>query len=83
MATESALTTVDNPYSPFDEFDEWLAFDERLGYYSTSLLARIANVSLDLSVPDQRKVINDAIDEIINENVSGMHRKVTREVVGT
>lgn len=76
----SMLTTTDNPYDPFDEFDEWYAYDNRLGYHSPSLLARVAIVSDDLSESDQVTAINDAIDEIVSQNVSGFHTKVTRDI---
>ncbi len=36
------LTTVDNPYDPFDQFDEWFNYDMDLGYNSSAYLARIA-----------------------------------------
>lgn len=74
-----ALTTVDNPYDPFTQWDEWYAFDEAAGYHSCSLLARIAVTSDDLSDSDQDAAIQAAIDEIVSENVSGVHRKVTRD----
>lgn len=77
---ESMLTTVDNPFDPFDQYDSWYAYDERVGHHSTSLLARIVKTSDELSETDQSIAIEDAIDEIVRENVSGMHRKVTREV---
>ena len=76
---ESMLTTVDNPYDPFTQFDEWYAYDERAGHHTTSLLARITKLSHELSEADQSQAIEDAIDEIVRENVSGMHRKVTAE----
>jgi hypothetical protein len=75
---EYALTTVDNPFDPFTQFNQWYAFDTTQGYHSASLLARVARSSDDLSDADQHSVIQEAIDEIVNENVSGMHRKVSR-----
>ena len=77
---ESMLTTVDNPNDPFTQYDAWYAFDERMGYHSTSLLARIVKTSDELSEADQSLAIEAAIDEIVRENVSGKHRKVTQEV---
>lgn len=71
------LTTVDNPYDPFTEFDEWYQFDTSAGYHSSALLARIVRTSDELSDADQSVAIELAIDEIVRENVSGMHRKVT------
>jgi hypothetical protein len=77
--TEYMLTTVDNPFNPFTDFDSWLAYDNRLGYNTPSLLARIAITSDDLSDADQSLAIQQAIDEIVTENVSGMHRKVSAQ----
>jgi len=77
---ESMLTTVDNPFDPFTAFDSWFAFDTRHGYHTSSLLARVVNTSYELSEADQSLAIELAIDEIVKENVSGMHTKVTREV---
>jgi len=74
--TEHKLTTVDNPFNPWTRWEEWYAYDERLGYHTTSLLARIVQTSDELSVPDQDLAIELAIEEIAKENVSGMHRKV-------
>ena len=39
------ITTIDNPFNPFTQYDEWLAFDEQMGYYTNNYLARIANTS--------------------------------------
>lgn len=76
-AVEHMLTTVDNPFNPFTQFDEWYAYDQKLGYHTTEFLARIVRNSYDLSEPDQDAEIERAIDEIVRENVSGMYRKVT------
>jgi len=70
------LTTVDNPYDPVTEFNDWYVFDTRYGYNTLSLLARIAKVSDDLAEPLYESAIEEAIDEIVRENVSGMHKKI-------
>jgi len=78
---EAMLTTVDNPYNPFEDFDAWYAYDLRKGYFTCSFLARVAPFSSpDLSELDQNEDNESAIDEIIFENVLGLYRKVTREV---
>lgn len=76
----SMLTTVDNPYDPFNQFDDWYSWDERSGYHTTSLLGRITIVSNDLSETDTDLAVEQAIDEIVFENVSGVHKKVTKEI---
>ena len=73
---ERMLTTVDNPYSPFTQWDEWYMYDTMMGYNTLAFLARIARESEDMSEADQALAIDQAMDEIIKENVSGMHRLV-------
>lgn len=74
------LTTVDNPFSPFDEYDEWYAFDERKGYHTPSYLARVVGSGTDLSDVDENFFITKAIDEIVDLNPLGLYKKVTREI---
>lgn len=73
------LTTVDNPYNPFVEFDEWYTFDEAAGYHSSGLLARVIITSDELSEADHDEAINNAIDEIVRENVLGIFRKISED----
>ena len=74
---ESMLTTIDNPYNPFTEFDEWLSFDTAKGYNTCGYLARIAMSSDELSDADQSLAIEQAIDEIVEMNVNGLYIKIT------
>jgi hypothetical protein len=80
---EYMLTTVDNPFDPFTRFDEWLEYDIMMGYNTSAFLDRVSKVSSDLSEPDQALAIQVAIDEIVQENVSGMWRKVSKDSVHT
>jgi len=74
--TVHMLTTVDNPYDPFTQYDEWSSWDERSGYYTPQFLARLTMTSTELSDADQSLAIEQAIDEIVKENVLGIYRKV-------
>lgn len=78
---EYMLTTVDNPFDPWTMFDEWMSYDVRMGYNTAAFLDRIAIVSYDTSEPDQALAIQNAIHEIVKENVSGMWKKVSRNEV--
>jgi hypothetical protein len=75
---EYMLTTFDNPFDPFTQWDEWFAWDTTAGYNTSGLLARISYLSDEISDVDQFWAIQNAIDEIVRENVSGMHRKIKR-----
>lgn len=77
MMAEHMLTTVDNPFNPFTEYDQWQAYDAQLGYHTPSYLARVAMISNELSEADQSLAIEIAIDEIVRENITGVFRKVT------
>lgn len=70
------LSTVDNPYNPFTQYDEWFAYDTRAGHHTAAFLARIVRSSEELSEADQSLAIEQALDEIIRENVSGLFIKV-------
>lgn len=73
------LTTVDNPYNPFTNFDEWYAFDEGKGYCTCGYLDRIAKTSNELSDADNEEAIDKAINEIIFFNVLGIYQKVSED----
>lgn len=77
---ESRLTTVDNPHDPFLDPEAWRSYDIRSGYNTLTFLARVLITSEELSDADQALAYEQAIDEIISENVNGMWRRVTREV---
>jgi hypothetical protein len=73
------LTTNDNPYNPFDEFALWLLFDKEKGYNTCEYLARITQLSDDLSEKETEDEIERAMDEIIKYDPFGIYMKVTKE----
>jgi hypothetical protein len=75
---EVMLTTIDNPYDPFTEWDKWRSYDETKGYNTNGYIARIAKVGDDMSEADELFEIKNAIDEIIEMNVTGLYKKVYR-----
>lgn len=76
MAEQYAITTVDNPYDPFDNFDQWYLFDVLKGYNSCAYLARIAHTSDQLTDEENEYEIEKAIDEIIKYDFMNIYRKV-------
>ena len=71
------LTTVDNPFNPFEQFTSWWLFDIEKGYNSCSRLMRIANLSDDMSSKEEEEEIERAIDEIIENDFLNIYKKVT------
>ena len=76
---ESMLTTIDNPYNPFIQFEQWYTFDLNHGYNSLHYLARIVKTSDELSDFDYSEAIENGIDEIVKLNPLGIYLKVTKE----
>lgn len=74
--TTYMISTIDNPYSPFTQFDEWKAFDESKGYFTCEYLARVTNTSSELPDDLADKAVDDAINDICRLNVLGIYRKV-------
>lgn len=74
--TICALTTKDNPFDPFTQFNEWYNFDIVKGYNSCGYLDRIANTSDQLSDEENAREIERAIDEIIKYDFMNNYKKV-------
>lgn len=79
MEHDCMLTTIDNPFDPFEQFDSWFLFDIEKGYYSCNVLARIAHFTEDMSQKEIDEENERAIDEIIRLDVTNMFKKATRQ----
>lgn len=73
------LTTFDNPFDPFEQFDSWFKFDVEKGYYSCSKLARVAQLTDDMSEAEIQMETERAIDEIIKHDFLNVFRKVYKK----
>lgn len=73
------ITTLDNPFSPFTQFDDWYRYDEQHGYCTSGYLARIA--MLDDNMPEAmwNAEYDRAVDEICSLNILGIYQKVTKK----
>lgn len=74
--SECMLTTFDNPFDPFNQFDSWFQFDVDKGYNSCAYLARIARTSDQLTDEENNREIERAIDEIIQYDFMNIYKKV-------
>ena len=72
------LTTSDNPYDPFEQFQSWFLFDVEKGYNSCAYLGRIARTSEQLSDEENNIIVEEAIDEIIKYDFRNIYKKVKR-----
>lgn len=74
MRESIAITTFDNPYSPFERFDKWYNFDSIKGYNTCSKLARVKDA---LSTANSIATDEESIDAIIDTDPLTIYRKVT------
>jgi hypothetical protein len=74
------LSTFDNPFDPFDQFDSWYQFDLDKKYHSSELLARIARTSDQLTDEENDREIERAIDEIIKYDFLNIYTKIKKEM---
>lgn len=68
VITELMVTTKDNPFNPFFEFNDWYNFDCEKGYFTCSYIDRIANTNSNMSEEMQEKLNNEAMYEIVRIN---------------
>lgn len=75
-----ALTTEDNPFDPFEDFKSWFLFDESSGYHTSGLVGRVSNTSEELTDEDKVRIIEEAIDYLIEINPFGNFKKVEKVI---
>ena len=78
MERKCMLTTIDNPYDPFEQFYSWFEFDTEKGYNTCDYLARIARTSDNLSDKENDEEIERAIDEIVLYDFLDLYVKVVK-----
>ena len=78
--TRYRLTTVDNPWDPFDNFDSWYYFDTViLKRNSCGLLDRIAHTSDSLSDYENEQEIKRAIQQIVEFDLEDVYYMVSKD----
>lgn len=79
MARAVALSTSDNPYNPFTEYDEWYRYDNIEHDYGTaSYLDRVCHTTTELGDDLYMQDIENAIDEAVKFNlISWLYQDVS------
>lgn len=76
------LTTTDNPYNPFTQWEDWYKFDMINGYDCCGLLDRVSKTSSKFGDERNDAEIYQAIDEIV-KNEPIIYKKVSNENLDT
>ena len=73
------LTTIDNPYSPFTEYDQWKAFDTVYNHNTYETLAILGSFGLlqdKLSETEFEEHVNATMNRLIETDPLGIWIKV-------
>lgn len=76
MANGYMLTTLDNPFDPFNDFASWFKFDLEKGHHTCSRIDRIANLSNEMSQKEVDEEMERAIDLIVKYDFEDKYIKV-------
>jgi hypothetical protein len=72
----SMLTTVNNPFNPFTEWEKWYQFDIDSGDNCCEYLARVAHIVPSMSEEEEKEAIDLAIETIIEQDPTNMYKRV-------
>ena len=73
------LTTIDNPFHPVDERDQWERFDLDHGYNTDALVEKLSGFSDDMTEAEIRRAENDVMDDLVRLDLECKYRKVLIE----
>lgn len=59
------ITTVDNPWNPFTNWDEWLQYDIEMGYFTCEKVSRLALISEVLPDSINKELLDAAHQEML------------------
>ncbi len=79
MSRQVHITTIDNPFNPFEDFTSWLMFDIEKGYNSSERVARLVKTTDDMSEVEELEEIERAIDRLIEIDPLDLFTKVVLE----
>lgn len=77
---EVAISTFDNPYDPFDNFEEWYLYDCRKGYGSCQILASLVEDFEAMTDKERNEEAERAIDSLIKADPLNIYTKVVKDV---
>lgn len=74
------LTTTDNPWNPFTNWDEWYTYDMMMGYDTCGKLDRISTFLPTMPDPVNTEELHSAMDRLIEIGAIGYNGRVSEYV---
>ena len=77
------LTTIDNPFNPFVDYNLWMLYDKEKGYDTSERLMRIAKGYMfeGMSQVEEDKAVDRAMDDLIEIDILNVFVKGTEESI--
>lgn len=72
------LTTEDNPFNPFTQWDDWYLFDLQKGYYTCERLAKLSRLPSHLPDELYESDIEEAADQLVFEGAFSKQGEYTK-----
>ena len=79
MDNDYLLTTIDNPYDPFEQFSLWLLFDKEQGYNTIDYLGRVLKLTPEMTRKEEEEAYDQAVDIIIANDFLNIYKRVFRQ----
>lgn len=79
MKREVYITTIDNPFDPFEDYVSWFLFDIEKGYYTSSKVGRLVRSTDNMTEKEEFEEIERVIDRLIEIDPLNIYIKVVRE----
>lgn len=73
---ELRITTQDNPYNPFTQWDDWYMFDLQKGYHTCERLASVAYTSDALSDDENLEQVERAANMLLKTGAIDKEGKI-------
>lgn len=74
------ITTIDNPFNPFEDFASWYDFDMEKGYCSCERVARLANITDDMTDIEEEAEIERASKRLVEIDPLDIYQLYTIKV---
>ena len=83
MANVCMMSSIDNPFNPFEDFESWHLYEQEKGFDPCSIVARLANLSDDMSEEEIDLETERVIDRFIALDPLNRFEKVIKSVPQT
>ena len=83
MANTYMLTTLDNPFDPFNNFADWFKFDLEKGHNTSSRIARIADLNSEMTQKEVDEEMERAMNLIVKYDFEDKYIKVQEKQTAT